>query len=216
MTESGLPRVVSIKKLFDEGLGIDETIRLRQGRITGATPEPGTSAAGPLSTAGDSPGLASTPLSGIGPQSPTAGLPAADNGGTITENASPSTAVGSGGSIGNGGGTPPASSGDCEEPDCTPQGGATPVPPSEVRLSQSSVNGAAKIIESMYANGWVGDPVDVVRMPDGGLTSVDNTRVVAAAEAGIDVQAQIQGFDDLLPQEFIDRFTTPKGGAPST
>jgi len=40
MTESGLPRVVSIKKLFDEGLGIDETIRLRQGKITGATPEP--------------------------------------------------------------------------------------------------------------------------------------------------------------------------------
>ena len=113
MTESGLPRVVSIKKLFDEGLGIDETIRLRQGRITGATPEPGTSAAGPLSTAGDSPGLASTPLSGIGPQSPTAGLPAADNGGTITENTTPSTVTGGSGSIGNGGGTPPAN-GACE------------------------------------------------------------------------------------------------------
>src|SRR5579863_2845549 len=65
-----------IKKLFDEGRGIDETIRLRQGRITGATPEPGTSAAGPLSTVNDSPGLASTPISGMGPQPPTAGLPA--------------------------------------------------------------------------------------------------------------------------------------------
>lgn len=78
------------------------------------------------------------------------------------------------------------------------------------------MNGAAKIIESMNANGWVGDPIDVVRMPDSGLTTIDNTRVVAAHQAGIDVQALIHGFDDLLPPEFIDRFITPKGGVPST
>jgi hypothetical protein len=65
-------------------------------------------------------------------------------------------------------------------------------------------------------DGWAGDPIDVVRMSDGGLTTIDNTRVVAANQAGIDVQAMIRGFDDPLPQEFIDRFTTPKGGVPST
>ena len=88
--------------------------------------------------------------------------------------------------------------------------------PSGVRLSQSSVNGAAKIIQSMRVDGWVGDPIDVVRMPDGGLTTIDNTRVVAANQAGINVQAVLHEFDEALPEEFVGRFTTPKGGAPST
>jgi RHS repeat-associated protein len=98
----------------------------------------------------------------------------------------------------------------------TTEDGGTSLPPTAVRLSQSSVNGAAKIIDSMRANGWVGDPIDVVQMPDGGLTTIDNTRVVAANQAGINVQAMIHGFDDPLPEGFIERFTTPKGGVPST
>ena len=73
--------------------------------------------------------------------------------------------------------------------------------PSAIRFSQSSVNGAADIADSMRASGWVGDPIDVVRMQDGGLTSVDNTRVLAANEAGINVQAVVHGFDDPLPPE---------------
>ena len=63
----------------------------------------------------------------------------------------------------------------------------------------------------MRNNGWAGDPIDVVRMPDGGLTTIDNTRVVAARQAGIDVQANIHAYDDLLPNEYIGRFTTKKG-----
>ena len=63
------------------------------------------------------------------------------------------------------------------------------VNPNDIRFSQSSVNGSAEIVESMRNNGWAGDPIDVVRMPDGGLTTIDNTRVVAARQAGIDVQA---------------------------
>jgi RHS repeat-associated protein len=94
--------------------------------------------------------------------------------------------------------------------------GPTSLPPSSIRQSQTSVNGAAEIIESMRAVGWAGDPIDVVRMPDGGLTTIDNTRLLAADKAGIDVQANIHEFDDPLPQELIDRFTTPKGGAPAT
>jgi hypothetical protein len=93
---------------------------------------------------------------------------------------------------------------------------ATTLAPSAVRLSQSSVSGVSKIAESMRADGWVGDPIDVVRMPDGGLTTIDNTRVVAANQAGIDVQANIHAFDEMLPDEFVGRFTTPNGGAPTT
>lgn len=53
----------------------------------------------------------------------------------------------------------------------------------------------------MRANGWKGDPVDpvdVVKIPDGKLTSMDNTRIAAAREAGIDVKASVRGFDDPL------------------
>jgi hypothetical protein len=83
--------------------------------------------------------------------------------------------------------------------------------PNNIRFSQSSVNGSQEIIESMMKNGWKGDPIDVVRMADGGLTTIDNTRVVAARAAEIDVQAVIHNADDLLPKNLIDRFTTKKG-----
>nr|WP_244169932.1 MULTISPECIES: hypothetical protein [Listeria] len=84
--------------------------------------------------------------------------------------------------------------------------------PSEIRFSQTSVNGSDEIIASMKANGWKGDPIDVVRMPDGSLTTLDNTRVAAAREVGIDVQANVRSYDTPLPdQATIDRFTTKKG-----
>ncbi|MBC1244678.1 hypothetical protein HB800_12100 [Listeria welshimeri] len=82
---------------------------------------------------------------------------------------------------------------------------------SKIRFSQTSVNGSDKIIASMKANGWKGDPIDVVKMPDGSLTTLDNTRVAAAREAGIDVQATVRNYDDLLPPDMVARFTTPKG-----
>jgi len=90
------------------------------------------------------------------------------------------------------------------------------VNPRNIRFSQSSVNGADDITASMRANGWQGDAIDVVRMPDGRLTTLDNTRVLAADRAGINVQANIHNFDDALPANFVDRFTTQRGGVPST
>ena len=78
------------------------------------------------------------------------------------------------------------------------------------------MKGAAEIIESMKANGWAGSPIDVVQMADGGLTTIDNTRVVASGHAGIDLQAVVHQFDEPLRDQMqIDRFTTPKG-VPST
>ncbi len=81
----------------------------------------------------------------------------------------------------------------------------------EIRYSQSSVNGSNDIIQSMKKNGWRGDPIDVVEMPDGIYTTIDNTRVVSAREAGINVQANVHGYNDPLPSEYIERFTTKKG-----
>ncbi len=68
----------------------------------------------------------------------------------------------------------------------------------------------------MRANGWQGDPVDVVRMPDNMLTSVDNKRILAAKMAGIDVQANVYAFDEGLPGEIAFRFPGPKGQVPTT
>lgn len=53
----------------------------------------------------------------------------------------------------------------------------------------------------MKNNGWKGDPVDVVKMPDGKITSMDNTRITAAREAGIDVKATIHNFNEKLTPE---------------
>jgi RHS repeat-associated protein len=94
-------------------------------------------------------------------------------------------------------------------------GGVESLPPSSVRFSQTSVNDVTEITDSMRANGWVGDPIDVVRMPDGRFTTVDNTRVLAAHRAGIDVQATVHTFEEPLTGDLARRFTT-KMGVPST
>jgi uncharacterized protein YukE len=83
--------------------------------------------------------------------------------------------------------------------------------PSTIRFSQRSVTGASPISDSMRSDGWVGAPIDVVRMPDGDLTTIDNTRVLAARQAGIDVSANVHGFDEPLPADMIGRFTTRAG-----
>ena len=89
--------------------------------------------------------------------------------------------------------------------------GVTSIATNEIRFSQSSVNGLDDVVESMKTSGWSGDPIDVVRMADGGLTSIDNTRVLAAHEAGIEVQAVVRNADDALPANMVERFTTKKG-----
>ena len=89
------------------------------------------------------------------------------------------------------------------------------IDPSNIRFSQTSVNGADELTQSMLKNGWKGDPIDVVRMGDGGLTTIDNTRVLAASRAGVDVQAIVRNASDRLPANMVERFTTKKG-VPST
>ena len=83
----------------------------------------------------------------------------------------------------------------------------------DIRFSQNTVSYTKKdrstgekytyddLVSSMKRDGWKGDPVDVVKMPDGKVTSMDNTRIRAAREAGIDVKANVRAFDEPLTPE---------------
>jgi RHS repeat-associated protein len=91
--------------------------------------------------------------------------------------------------------------------------------PYDIRFSQSSVTGAGEITKSMRASGWKGDPIDVVKMPDGKLTTIDNTRVVAAGRANIMVKARVRSANDPLTPDEVRRFTRTRGNktiVPST
>ena len=64
------------------------------------------------------------------------------------------------------------------------------------------MNGVNDIVRSMKANGWVGDPINVVHMADGGLTSVDNypgARLPLRRNRRI--RANVHAADDALPVE---------------
>lgn len=51
----------------------------------------------------------------------------------------------------------------------------------------------------MKKNGWNGASIDIVEMPDGIYTTIDNTRVVSARQAGINVEANIHSYNEVLP-----------------
>ena len=85
--------------------------------------------------------------------------------------------------------------------------------PEAIRFSQSSVNGVKELTASMKANGWRGPPIDVVRMSDGTLTTFDNSRLLAAQRAGIDVRAIVRESDAAFP---AGRWTPRSGTNPGT
>ena len=82
--------------------------------------------------------------------------------------------------------------------------------PTRVSFSQATVSyqkrGANYNYDSIVAemkkqNKWIGEPVDVVNMPDKAPTSIDNTRILAAREAGVKVKANVHNFNDPIPKE---------------
>jgi len=85
--------------------------------------------------------------------------------------------------------------------------------PSMIRFSQSSVSDVNEIVASMSKKGWVGEPIDVVKMADGLVTSFDNTRVLAAARAGINVEARIWDASSSFP---AGRWAAKDGTIPNT
>ncbi len=91
--------------------------------------------------------------------------------------------------------------------------------PAVIKFSQSSVNDWGTITDSMRKSGWkwYAEPIDVVKMTDGSLITLDNTRLLAAHDAGIDVRAIVRNFNDPLPIKFVktERFATVRNGNPS-
>ena len=87
---------------------------------------------------------------------------------------------------------------------------------SEIRFSQNTVSYNKTnrdtgmkytyddLVFSMKKCGWKGDPIDVIRMPDGKMTSMDNTRINATRDAGIRVEANVRNFNDPLPKDMVD------------
>jgi len=88
--------------------------------------------------------------------------------------------------------------------------------PRTIHFSQSSVNEAKGIISSMAKYGWRGEPIDVIRLADGKLVTLDNTRVLAANLTETRIHAIIHEANDLLPNVLVDRFISKKGGVPAT
>jgi len=85
------------------------------------------------------------------------------------------------------------------------------IPTNEISFSQSSVNDLSPIVSSMRENGWSGPAVNVVKLGENQYGTLDNTRVLAAHEAGIDVHANVHNADELLTPEEVRGFTTKKG-----
>ncbi len=94
--------------------------------------------------------------------------------------------------------------------------GVRAVDPMDIRFSQTSVNDAQEIIDSMGQSGWRGRPIDVVRMSDGGLTTVDNTRVLAAGYTDTPVQTRVHAYDDPIDPSRVDTLVSRKNVPPTT
>jgi hypothetical protein len=103
--------------------------------------------------------------------------------------------------------------------------GLVELDPRTIRFTQTTVKqqGATlpKLIESMQRDGFVVEPdrlVDVVRMADGQLTSLDNTRILAAQRAEVNIQARVFDHSTPLPNDldYISRFVGRNGEVPTT
>jgi hypothetical protein len=72
------------------------------------------------------------------------------------------------------------------------------------------------LVAGMKADGWNGSPLNVVRMPDGSLTSIDNTRLLAAREANIDAQVVIHNYADEISNASALEYARPNMAAPKS
>ena len=90
--------------------------------------------------------------------------------------------------------------------------------PDVVKFSQSSVNGVEQLADSMRKFGWPASDgaIDVVKMSDGTLITVDNTRLLAASRAGIDVRAIVHGADEAIDSSRAVTLKDRTGNIPET
>jgi RHS repeat-associated protein len=90
--------------------------------------------------------------------------------------------------------------------------------PESIRFSQKTINGPEfeNLIVSMKTKGWQGDAIDVVKMKDNMYTSLDNKRLAAARDVGIDIKANVHNYDDVFPEARASEFEMQYGTRPST
>ncbi len=73
------------------------------------------------------------------------------------------------------------------------------IDPENINFTQQSMGENYRdLVASFREKGWQGQPVDLVRTKDGQFISMDNRRIAAAREAGIDVHAIIHELDEPL------------------
>lgn len=81
--------------------------------------------------------------------------------------------------------------------------------PDDLRFSQTTAGGGgrlARLTDSMRQNGWDGPPIDAVRTREG-VVAIDNTRVLAARDAGLDtIPVNVHDAADALPPNMAGRF----------
>jgi len=87
-----------------------------------------------------------------------------------------------------------------------------------IRFSQKTMNGPEfdKIVQSMKTKGWDGDAIDIVKMQDEMYTSLDNKRLAAAQEAGLEAKVNVHNYDDILPEDRAVAFERQYGKRPGT
>ena len=65
------------------------------------------------------------------------------------------------------------------------------------------------IVNSIKRDGWNGSPLNVVRIPDGSLASIDSARLLPARHAGIDAKIVIHEFNDVMPNASALEYARP-------
>ncbi len=92
------------------------------------------------------------------------------------------------------------------------------VPASTISFSQGTVNDVLELQSSMKKHGWkmFAEPIDVVRMPNGNLAVIDNTRAKVAKDLGMEVKVIIRDFDSPVLEQYIQAKRFIKYGNPKT
>ena len=95
---------------------------------------------------------------------------------------------------------------------------------SEIRFSQSNIGNQTRVgvpIDAlaviMHRDGFIyststDDPMMIVQMPDGQYTSLDNRRLAAAQSAGVNIKADVYGYNEELPTNQQKRFSARTAG----
>jgi hypothetical protein len=86
----------------------------------------------------------------------------------------------------------------------------------QIKYSQTSINDVDFLIMSFKNFGWEGQPINVVRTMEGGLITMDNTRLYVANKLKIPVQIIVREPSESLPKILSERYTTEKNGTPET